>query len=171
MNNDIESGVCYFLHYPNHNNFRGQFYIMQALERRTQRVSISVSPEIKERILSLKRGNQTYDDVLGRILETVAVDEKGEDDGVIFMNSVYINGDLKKLKQSIPLKVHISDKGMIHLSNTEYKILVSCKTLQEALEEAQTEYDTMFKLFNNSETPKSDSAANFGLKLKESVWI
>lgn len=156
--------------YPNHNNFTGQFYSMQALDRRT-RVSISVSPEIKQRIVSLKHGNQTYDDVLSRILETIAIDEKGKENGVIFMNSVYVNGDLKRLKESIPLKVHISDNGMIHLSNTEYKILVSCETLQEAIEEAQTEFDTMFNLFNNPETPRGESAIAFGQKLKESVWM
>ena len=128
-------------------------------------------PDIKERVCSLKRGNETYNDVLRNMLDTVAVSEKGEDDGVIFLYSVFVKEDLKKLKSPVALRVHIADNDTIHLANTEYKLLVSAKNLKEAIKEAQLQYADLFDLYNDSETPMSKDALKFGKKLIDSVWM
>ncbi len=56
---------------------------MQAAERKPDRAVIPVSQNVKKRVLSLNGGNQTYDDVLIRMLDTIAVGEREQ--GVIFL--------------------------------------------------------------------------------------
>ena len=61
---------------------------MQAAETRPQRVTISISSEIKERVIQRKRGHQTYYDVLGQMLDLLDVGDEGTAHGVVFLSEV-----------------------------------------------------------------------------------
>ncbi|MDU9377149.1 hypothetical protein McpSp1_17960 [Methanocorpusculaceae archaeon Sp1] len=73
---------------------------MQAVDRRSQKTSISISVQIKERVRSKKRCNQTYDDVLEQMLNITDIGDEGKASGVVFLYSVPIGADneMKKLK-------------------------------------------------------------------------
>jgi hypothetical protein len=143
---------------------------MQAEEQHS-RATLTIHPDIRDRVCSLKRGNDTYNDVLKTMPDTIEIGEEGDCHGIIFLHSVLVKGDLKKLKKPITLRMHIEDNGTIHLANTEFKLLVLCDNLNEAIKEAQYEYSDLFDIYNNSETKMSKDAEKFGKKLKDSVWM
>lgn len=148
--------------------------IMQAMDQRPQKTSITVSTHIKERVCSRKRGNQTYDDVLEQMLNISDIGDEGKASGVVFLYSVPIGADneMKKLKSPLPLLLHVDEKnGFIDLANNEFKILVSCKTLEEALEEAGLQFSDSFDEYNDPSIPMTTAAKEFGKKLRDAVWL
>ena len=148
--------------------------IMQVMDQRPQRTSITVSAHIKERVCSRKRGNQTYDDVLEQMLNISDIGEEGKASGVVFLYSVPIgaNTGMKKLKAPLPLLLHVDEKnGFIDLANNEFKILVSCKTLEEALEEAGLQFSDNYDQYNDPNVPMTTAAKEFGKKLRDAVWL
>lgn len=146
---------------------------MQVMESRDkpQKVTatISVTPRVKETLRSLKRGNESYSEVLEPILYTVAVSESDEGIGAVFLKSVYVNDDLKKLKKPIPLKVIIDEDNTLILSNSEFKILVTCTDIIEGLEEARLQFADLIDIYTGDQ-PMTDGAVAFGRKLMDSVW-
>jgi hypothetical protein len=147
---------------------------MQAAETRSQRATISISSEIKERVIQRKRGHQTYDDVLGQMLDILDVGDKGAAHGVVFLSEVPLGKDneMKKLKIPIPLQLHLDQKnGFIVLANTEFKILVSCETLEEALEEAGLQFSDSFDQYNDPDVSMTAASKEFGKKLRDAVWL
>ena len=147
---------------------------MQAAETRSQRATISISSEIKERVIQRKRGHQTYDDVLGQMLDILDVGDEGAAHGVVFLSEVPLGKDneMKKLKIPIPLQLHLDQKnGFIDLANTEFKILVSCETLEEALEEAGSQFSDSFDQYNDPDVSMTAASKEFGKKLRDAVWL
>jgi len=147
---------------------------MQAAETRRQRATISISSEIKERVIQRKRGHQTYDDVLGQMLDLLDVGDEGTAHGVVFLSEVPLGKDneMKKLKIPILLQLHLDQKnGFIDLANTEYKILVSCETLEEALEEAGLQFSDSFDQYNDPDVSMTAASKEFGKKLRDAVWL
>jgi len=147
---------------------------MQAAETRSQRATISISSEIKERVIQRKRGHQTYDDVLGQMLDMLDVGDEGAAHGVVFLSEVPLGKDneMKKLKIPIPLQLHLDQKnGFIDLANTEFKILVSCETLEEALEEAGSQFSDSFDQYNDPDVSMTAASKEFGKKLRDAVWL
>lgn len=147
---------------------------MQAAETRPQRATISISSEIKERVIQRKRGHQTYDDVLGQMLDMLDVGDEGTAHGVVFLSEVPLGKDneMKKLKIPIPLQLHLDQKnGFIDLANTEFKILVSCETLEEALEEAGLQFSDSFDQYNDPDVSMTAASKEFGKKLRDAVWL
>ncbi|MEA5037289.1 hypothetical protein SDC9_25415 [bioreactor metagenome] len=147
---------------------------MQAAETRPQRATISISSEIKERVIQRKRGHQTYDDVLGQMLDMLDVGDEGTAHGVVFLSEVPLGKDneMKKLKMPIPLQLHLDQKnGFIDLANTEFKILVSCETLEEALEEAGLQFSDSFDQYNDPDVSMTAASKEFGKKLRDAVWL
>jgi len=96
---------------------------MQA-EEQNSRATLTIHPDIRDRVRSLKRGNDTYNDVLKTMPDTVEIGEEGDFHGIIFLHSVLVKGDLKKLKKPITLRMHIADNSTIHLANTECELLI-----------------------------------------------
>lgn len=144
---------------------------MQAVLRR-QKTSLSVSRQTKERVIQRKRGNQTYDDVLVSLLDITDVNELGLADGIVFLHSIPINNNMKKLKQPIPLLLHLDKNRKFNLANTEYKILVSfCDTLDEAIQDAGLQFAENLADFTDQSTPMTKSAKEFGEKLLSAVSI
>ena len=141
---------------------------MQAMDHRPQKTSITVSAHIKERVRSRKRGNQTYDDVLEQMMNVLDIGEK-EEGGIVFLTTVYVRDELKKLKQPIPLKITIREDESLILTNDEYSFLITCKNLAEGLEKARLLFADDYDLFNDPETPMYPSAAAYGKLLKDSV--
>ncbi|MDV0444140.1 hypothetical protein [Methanorbis rubei] len=145
---------------------------MQEMESREKpekaTVTISVTPRVKETLCSLKRGNESYSEILEPILYTVAVSESDEGIGAVFLKSVYVNDDLKKLKKPIPLKVIIEDNTLI-LSNSEFKILVTCIDIIEGLEEARLQFADLIDIYTDHQ-PMTEGAVTFGKKLMDAVW-
>jgi len=147
---------------------------MQAAETRRQRATISISSEIKERVIQRKRGHQMYDDVLGQMLDLLDVGDEGTAHGVVFLSEVPLGKDneMKKLKIPILLQLHLDQKnGFIDLANTEYKILVSCETLEEALEEAGLQFSDSFDQYNDPDVSMTAASKEFGKKLRDAVWL
>ena len=147
---------------------------MQAAETRRQRATISISSEIKERVIQRKRGHQTYDDVLGQMLDLLDVGDEGTAHGVVFLSEVPLGKDneMKKLKIPILLQLHLDQKnGFIDLANTEYKILVSCETLEEALEEAGLQFSDSFDQYIDPDVSMTAASKEFGKKLRDAVWL
>ncbi len=142
---------------------------MQAVRQRPARATLSVSPQIKERITRRKRGAQTYDDVLEEVLNLADIRESGAADGVIFLHFVSIDGETKKLREPIQLLLHYEEDGTIDLANDEYKILVSCDSLAEALEDAKAQFTENLKMFTAPSL--SPASREFGNKLRNAVWI
>ncbi|MDU9376749.1 hypothetical protein McpSp1_13760 [Methanocorpusculaceae archaeon Sp1] len=134
-------------------------------------VTISVTPDVKETLRSLKRGNESYNDVLEPLLFTAAVHEKGDGIGAVFLDSVYMNDTLRKLKKPIPLKIVIDENGSLILANNEYSLLVVCDSLEDGLEEARWEFNSLSKVFQNPEIPDDAPAKQFGKKLQSVVWM
>lgn len=141
---------------------------MQA-EEQNSFTTIPVHPDIKNRVSLLKRGDETYNDVLKTILDTIEIGDDKNSHGVVFLHSVLVKGRIKSLKIPIPLRMHIEDNGTIHLANTEFKLLASCNNLNEAIKETQNEYSDLYDIYNNPETKMSEEAKEFGEKLKKSV--
>lgn len=56
----------------------------------------------------------------------MTVSELDEGIDAVFPKSAYVNDDLKKLKKPIPLKVVIDEDNTLILSNSKFKILVTC---------------------------------------------
>ncbi|MDO5846545.1 MAG: hypothetical protein Q4Q04_06450 [Methanocorpusculum sp.] len=137
---------------------------MQAIPPKTGRATISISPELKTTIRSLKRGNETYDDVLKPLIYTAAVHEKGEGIGALFLDSVYIHDQLRKVKSPIPLKIVIDENKSIILVNNEYQLLVVCSRLDEGLEEARREFESLYSIYTRPDIPAAAPAAAFGKK-------
>lgn len=146
-------------------------YTMQAAERKPDRATIPVSQNVKKRVLSLKRGNQTYDDVLIRMLDTIAVGEKEREQGVVFLYEVPILDEIKKLKNPIPLKIVIDENNSLILVNNEYSILVVCSNLVEGLQEAALQFADDFMDYNDTSLPMTQDARELGEKLRGSVWL
>ncbi len=147
---------------------------MQAAETRRQRATISISSEIKERVIQRKRGHQMYDDVLGQMLDLLDVGDEGTAHGVVFLSEVPLGKDneMKKLKIPILLQLHLDQKnGFIDLANTEYKILVSCETLEEALEEAGLQFSDSFDQYNDPDVSMTAASKEVGKKLRDAVWL
>ncbi len=147
---------------------------MQAAETRPQRATISISSEIKERVIQRKRGHQTYDDVLGQMLDMLDVGDEGTSHGIVFLSEVPLGKDneMKKLKIPIPLQLYLDQKnGFIDLANTEFKILVSCETLEEALEEAGLQFSDSFDQYNDPDVSMTAASKEFGKKLRDAVWL
>ncbi|WP_323383601.1 hypothetical protein [Methanocorpusculum sp.] len=145
--------------------------IMQAIDGDKKRTQMPVYPKTKQRILSRKREHQTYDDVLNILLDTVEIGDKGEEYGVIFLHSVFIGEEIKKLKKPLPLTLNIAENGYIQLANTEYSILVSSPNVKEAIEEAQLQFSDGFELFNNPALNLSPAAKARGERFKDAVWM
>ncbi len=142
---------------------------MQAIEQRG-RTSLSVSCEIKERVRQRKQSNQTYDDVLGNLLEIADIGDSGLADGVVFLYSVPIDGEMKKLKTPIPLLLHQDKNRKFNLANHEYKILVSfCDSLDEAMKDAGEQFVENLYEFTDTTTPMTKAAQEFGEKLKKRI--
>ncbi len=81
------------------------------------------------------------------MLDILDVGDEGTARGVVFLSEVPLGKDneMKKLKIPIPLQLHLDQKnGFIDLANIEFKILVSCETLEEALEEAGLQFSDSF---------------------------
>ncbi len=147
---------------------------MQAAETRPQRATISISSEIKERVIQRKRGHQTYDDVLGQMLDMLDVGDEGTAHGIVFLSEVPLGKDneMKKLKIPIPLQLYLDQKNrFIDLANTEFKILVSCETLEEALEEAGLQFSDSFDQYNDPDVSMTAASKEFGKKLRDAVWL
>jgi Ca2+-binding EF-hand superfamily protein len=146
--------------------------IMQAIDERLQKTSITVSAYIKERVCSKKRGNQTYDDVLEQMLNVLDVGEEGKVNGVVFLYEVPVRDEMRKLKYPVQLLLHVDKNGKCNLANTEFKILVSfCDTLEEALEEAGFQFADNLEEFTNPDLPLTAEAKEFGKKLQNMVWM
>jgi hypothetical protein len=145
--------------------------IMQAIDGDKKRTQMTVYPKTKQRILSRKREHQTYDDVLNILLDTVEIGDKGEEYGVIFLHSVFVGGEMKKLKKPLPLTLNIAENGYIQLANTEYSILVSSPNVKEAIEEAQLQFSDGFGFFNNPALNLSPAAKARGERFKDAVWM
>ncbi|MCZ0861673.1 MAG: hypothetical protein O0W85_04100 [Methanocorpusculum sp.] len=144
---------------------------MQAMDQRPQKTSITVSAHIKERVCSKKRGNQTYDDVLEQMLDVLDIGETGEEGGVVFLHTVYVHDELKKLKRPMPLKITIQEDESLILTNDEYSFLITCRTLSEGLEKARLMFADDYDIFTDPDTPMYPSAAAYGKLLKDSVWM
>lgn len=144
---------------------------MQAAERKPDRATIPVSQNVKKRVLSLKRGNQTYDDVLIRMLDTIAVGEREREQGVIFLYEVPIHDEIKKLKNPIPLKIVIDENNSLILVNNEYSILVICSNLVEGLQEAALQFADDVMDYTDNSLPMTQDARELGEKMRESVWL
>ena len=134
-------------------------------------VTISVTPRVKETLQSLKRGKESYNDVLEPLLYPAEVHERGDGIGAVFLDSVYVNEHLKKLKKSIPLKLVIDENGSLILVNNDYSILVICDNLEDGLEEARWEFNSLAKVFLNPDHPNDSPAKQFGKKLQSIVWM
>lgn len=139
------------------------------MDQRPQKTSITVSAHIKERVCSKKRGNQTYDDVLEQMLDVLDIGETGEEGGVVFLNTVYVHDELKKLKRPMPLKITIQEDESLILTNDEYSFLITCRTLSEGLEKARLMFADDYDIFTDPDTSMYPSAAAYGKLLKDSV--
>ncbi|MDU9376661.1 hypothetical protein McpSp1_12850 [Methanocorpusculaceae archaeon Sp1] len=148
---------------------------MQVMEKgrgKSSKTTITVTEDIKMRVRALKRGNQTYNDVLDTVLRMADVSERREGEGVVFLYSVMVRGDEKKLKRPIPLELHLNDDGTMVLSNDEFSLLVVCSHLKEGLKEAQLEFSSEYDIFCNPELPeKAVSAREYGKKLQDMIWM
>ena len=144
---------------------------MQAEERKPDRATITVSQNVKKRVLSLKRGNQTYDDVLVSMLDTIAVREREREQGIVFLYEVPIYDEVKKLKNPIPLKIVIDENSSLILVNNEYSILVTCHNLIEGLQEAALQFADDFMDYTDRSIPMTQDARELGERLRESVWL
>lgn len=144
---------------------------MQAVDGDGQRTQMPIYAKTKQRILSRKREHQTYDDVLNILLDTVEVGDRGEEYGVIFLHSVPLVGERKKLKKPLPLTLNITDDGHIQLANTEYSILVSSPNLKEAVEEAQLQFADGLEFFTNPHLNLSAAAKARGQQFMDAVWL
>ncbi len=150
--------------------------IMQVMRNRAEKsppkTTITVTEDIKKRVCALKRGNQTYDEVLDTVLSMADVSERREDEGVVFLYSVMVKGDEKKLKRAIPLQLHLNDDGTMVLSNDEFSLLVVCSHLKEGLKEAQLEFSDEYDIFCNPDLPQEAvSAHEYGKKLQDIIWV
>lgn len=149
--------------------------IMQVMESRDKpqkaTATISVTPRVKETLKSLKRGHESYNDVLEPLLFPATVHEKGDGVGAVFLDSVYVNDNLKKLKKSIPLKLVIDENGSLILANNEYSLLVVCTNLEDGLEEARWEFNSLFNVYLNPDIPDDAPAKQFGKKLESIIWM
>ena len=146
--------------------------IMQVMDQRPQKTSITVSAHIKERVCSRKRGNQTYGDVLEQMLNVLDVGEEGKVNGVVFLYEVPVKDEMRKLKSPIQLLLHVDKNGKFNLANTEFKILVSfCDTLEEALEDAGFQFADNLEEFTDPKIPMTTEARIFGKKLQNMVWM
>lgn len=148
-----------------------QLYITQAAERKPDRATIPVSQNVKKRVLSLKRGNQTYNDVLIRMLDTIAVGDREREQGVVFLYEVPILDEIKKLKTPIPLKIVIDENNSLILVNNEYSILVVCTNLVEGLQEAALQFADDFMDYTDNSLPMTEDGQELGEKLREAVWL
>lgn len=145
---------------------------MQVMESGTKpqraTATISVSPNVKEVLRSLKRGNESYNDVLEPILYPATVAESGEGIGAVYLKTVYAGDTLKKLKKPIPLKLIIDEDNTLILANNEYKIFVTCCDIIEGLEEARLQFADLLDIYTDDQ-PMTKGAEAFGRKLKEAV--
>lgn len=144
--------------------------IMQAMDQRPQKTSITVSTHIKERVCSRKRGNQTYDDVLNVLLDTVDTGEKGDEQGVVFLHTVYVKGELKKLKQPILLKMMIQEDNSYVLANEEFSFLISCSSIADGLEEGRRMFEEDYALYTNPENQVHPLAKKRAEMLQSAIW-
>lgn len=124
---------------------------MQAIDQRPQKTSITVSSHVKDRVCARKRGNQTYDDVLNTLLDTVDAGDKGEEQGVVFLHTAYVDGELQKLIQPIILRMMIQDDNSYVLANEEFAFLISCTSIAEGLEECRRMFEEDYALYTNPE--------------------
>jgi hypothetical protein len=109
-----------------------------------------------------------------QMLNMSDIGDEGKASGVVFLYSVPIGAEneMKKLKSPLPLLLHVDEKnGFIDLANSEFKILVSCKTLEEALEEAGLQFSDSFNEYNDPSIPMTTAAKEFGKKLMNAVWL
>ena len=143
---------------------------MQVMDQRPQKTSITVSTHIKERVCSRKRGNQTYDDVLNVLLDTIDAGEKGDEQGVVFLHTVYVNGELKKLKLPIILKMMIQEDNSYVLANEEFSFLISCSSIADGLEEGRRMFDEDYGIYTNPENQIHPLAKKRSEMLQSAIW-
>ena len=135
---------------------------MQAVEEK-QEVILSLPQTIMDRVSSQMHNDQTYADVLDRLLEYGDAAEKG-DSGFLFLREIPLDGEVRKLRFPIPLVLNIAENGFVQLANTEYAILVSCETMHEALETAGYQFaDNLLEYTDDA--PMTADAREFGQKL------
>jgi hypothetical protein len=103
------------------------------------------------------------------MLNMLDIGEKGDDGSIVFLNTVYVHDELKKLKRPMPLKITIQEDESLILTNDEYSFLITCKNLTEGLEKARLMFADDYDLFNDPETPMYPSATAYGKLLKDSV--
>ena len=90
------------------------------------------------------------------------------DSGFLLLREILLDGEVRKLRFPIPLVLNIAENGFVQLANTEYAILVSCETMQEALETAGYQFaDNLLEY--TDESPMTDDAREFGQKLLSCV--
>ncbi|MDV0443403.1 hypothetical protein [Methanorbis rubei] len=142
---------------------------MQAMDRDDGRTQLSVSVATKQRMLSRKKEHQTYDEVLKFLLDTIEVGDDGNEYGVIFLHTIPVDGEMKKLRSPLPLILNIAENGYIQLANTEYSILVSLPTLKEAVDEAQRQFADGLVFFNNPDLHLSPAARERGKHFRDAV--
>lgn len=139
---------------------------MQVAEQSKRRAGISVSAKVKSDLMSLKVGNETYNDILEPIVSSIAQNNTENELGVIFLDSVYINDKLVALKKRIPLKIILDENKSVILVNDDYNILSVCSNLDEGLEEARREFEAMYSIYTEPSLPQDSPAARYGHKLK-----
>ena len=116
-----------------------------------------------------KRGNQTYDDVLENLLNLADIGDSEQADGIVFLYSVPIDGETKKLREPIQLLLHCEEDGTVDVANDEYSILVSADSLRQAVEDAKLQFVENLKRF--TAPGLSSSSQKFGEKLMNAVWM
>lgn len=142
---------------------------MQSIEVGSTQTTISISTSTFKRVLQKKRDNQTYDDIFSNLLDIADISDLEDVDGIVFLDSVPIDGEMKKLKKPIMLLLHTESDGSVDLANDEFKILVSCNSLTEALKDAGEQFAENLAMF--SEPNQSEQSRIFGEKLRNSVWM
>lgn len=142
---------------------------MQSIEVGSTQTTISISTSTFKRVLQKKRDNQTYDDIFSNLLDIADISDLEDVDGIVFLDSVPIDGEMKKLKKPIMLLLHTESDGSVDLANDEFKILVSCDSLTEALKDAGEQFAENLAMF--SEPNQSEQSRIFGEKLRNSVWM
>ena len=133
----------------------------------TELITISLTKNSLQILNQLKTSaDASYDEVIGNLFNT----SNDSNHGVIFLNTVYVEGELKRLVTPIPLELYIHEDKMISLSNDEYSILVTCSSLADGLEEARLEFSDEYAIFCDESIPDAAaSAKKYGEKLKHLV--
>lgn len=142
---------------------------MTAAEERVQWSSIPLPHKAKEELISIKQGNETYWDILKPFIQSAKEVRAGVGTGVVFLNNVYVNGELRNLKSPMPLTLRVDELDGLVLSNDVYGIIVTCSNLNEGFEEAREVFDEIYQIYVNTSQKQTEKAKKFALFMQKSV--